>query len=592
MALRARPMAKPPNGPSALVTVSTPKLLLSAWAAAFRRGSAKSGRTQGQHPRPEYQPRHSTSTRPNRRSGMVAAQQAGLRESARLHVARFEPPPVPPNPQPSEPTPYGVGFIRAADLAALDAFSSVAATQPLPRLTLAASASFVAVTQPIPHLKQPEQASTNQRVMTMLRDRALRGAMALMISAAAAGGLGFLFWSLTAHHQGAAAVGSVSAEVSSITFLASVGSLNLINVFARFLPEAGWLARRMVLVSYGSAALAGLLAAEIFLVTPLANGLVLGGGPGRIIFTVCVVLNSVFMIQDGGLVGFGRSGWVPVENILVAIARIVLLPVTATLMSPDTGALWSWALPMAAAVLIVNAFIVGPLASQQRHAPSLPPMTELTRFVAVESVTTAVSSAVSAFLPALVTLRLGSVQGGYFYVPWIIATMVSLLLSSILISMVREAVANPAKASAAIRRSIGLTAVVVIAVMAVCLVGPTLVLALLGHSFAAHGAPLLRWVGLAMPATAVSLLFWSTCLVRRRPWPVFAVNLATSAAIVGGVLLLRHGTDISRVGFIYCIVQWAIAVAVSIPTYRALRLVLRQKQQGARHPRDSRSTAR
>ena len=64
-----------------------------------------------------------------------------------------------------------------------------------------------------------------------------------------------MFWSVTAHHQDASAVGSVSAEVSSITFLASVGSLNLINVFARFLPEAGWHARRLILTSYGAAAL-------------------------------------------------------------------------------------------------------------------------------------------------------------------------------------------------------------------------------------------------------------------------------------------------------------------------------------------------
>ena len=248
------------------------------------------------------------------------------------------------------------------------------------------------------------------------------------------------------------------------------------------------------------------------------------------------------MIQDGGLIGFGRSTWVPVENILVALARLALLPVTAAFLSAPIGALWSWALPMAIAVIVVNVLNIGLLAGQQANQrPSLPTFGELGRFVAIESVTTAISAAVSAFLPALVTLRLGATQGGYFYVPWIIATMVSLLLTSILISMVREAVARPEKADSTILRSMRFGLLVVVVAMTICLLLPKLVLLPLGLDFVSHGAPLLRWVGLSLPATAVNLLFWATCLVRRRPWPVFAVNFATSSAIVGGVLLLGHG---------------------------------------------------
>lgn len=429
-----------------------------------------------------------------------------------------------------------------------------------------------------PILQPRLEPARRSRVLRVLRDPALRGAVALMLSAVLAGGLGFVFWSLTAHRQGASAVGSVAAEVSSITFLASVGSLNLINVFARFLPEAGWHARRLVMTSYGGAAVTGLLAAAVFLLTPMASGLVLGGGFGRLAFAACVVLNSVFMIQDGGLIGFGRFSWVPVENILVASARLALLPLAAAFLSAPIGALWSWALPMAVAVVVVNLLIIGPLAGQQQEQrPSLPTAGELGRFIAIESVTTAVSSAVSAFLPALVTERLGASQGGYFYVPWIMATMVSLLLSSILISMVREAVANPEKAEFTIRRSMGLALLVVIAAMAGCLFLSRLILAPLGPGFAAHGAPLLCWVGLALPATAVNLLFWATCLVRRRPWPVLMVNLTTSGTIVGGFLLLGRDADIDRVGIIYCSVQWAVAAAVSLPTVKALRVV-RQNQ--------------
>jgi len=200
--------------------------------------------------------------------------------------------------------------------------------------------------------------------------------------------------------------------------------------------------------------------------------------------------------------------------------------------------------------------------------------------VAIGSVTTALYAAVTAFLPALVTHQLGPTQGGYFYIPWIITTMVGLLLTNIAISMVREVVANPEKADLTIRRSMGLAVLVVIIVTASCSLLARLVLAPLGPSFVVHGAPVLQWAGLAMPATAIIVLFRALCLVRRRPWPAFAVNLTTSVAIVGGVLLLGSGAGISRVGMIYCIVQWVTAAVISWPTFTALRTV--------RHGRESR----
>jgi O-antigen/teichoic acid export membrane protein len=439
--------------------------------------------------------------------------------------------------------------------------------------------ALLSLVRPMVATLAPSPASASRpRTLALLKDPALRGALALMLSAVAAGGLSYVFWSLIAHHQNASGLGSVAAEVSSITFLASVASLNLINVFARFLPEAGWNARRLILTSYGGAALAGLVAAGIFLLTPLAT-VVLGGGLGRLAFAVCVVLTSVFMIQDGGLIGFGRATWVPVENILVASARLALLPLAVTFLSARIGVLWSWAVPMAASVFVVNALIIGRLAGQHaEQRPTLPRAGDLGRFVAIESVTTAIAASVSAFLPALVTHRLGASQGGYFYVPWIIATMVSALLASILITMVREVVANPGKANFTIRRSTGLALIVVIGATTICSFLSGLLLGPLGPAFVAYGAPLLRWVGLAVPATAINLLFWATCLVRRRPWPVFALNLTTSGAIIGGVMLLGSSDNISRVGTIYCTVQWLIAVVVAIPTIMALRVIRRPQE--------------
>jgi hypothetical protein len=398
-----------------------------------------------------------------------------------------------------------------------------------------------------------------------------------------AGGLGFVFWAFTAHHQGASAVGAISAEVSSITFLAAVGSLNLVSIFGRFLPVAGWRARRLIVTGYGSASLAGLVLSAVFLFTPLAKGLIIGGEVGRFAFVMFVVVNSVFNIQDGGLIGFGRFGWIPAENASVALLRFLLLPVAAIFLSAREGVLGAWALPMVIAVVVVNIFNLGPLPSQQMgDRPNLPKIGELSRLVGVGSLSNSVNATVTAFLPALVTHRLGSVQGGYFYVPWTITTMGILLLNNVTTSMVREVVANPKRAGLAIRRSVMLAALMGIVIMVACLFFARLILTPLGPGFALHGAPLLKWTGLAMPATAAIVLFWAVCLIRRRPLRSFGVNLLAAISIVSGVLLLRPGSDISRVGMIYCTVQWAVAAVLAVPTFAGLRSITRNRDWESR----------
>jgi hypothetical protein len=213
-----------------------------------------------------------------------------------------------------------------------------------------------------------------------------------------------------------------------------------------------------------------------------------------------------------------------------------------------------------------------------RQRPKLPGAGELGHLIAVGAVSGSVNAMVSAFLPAVVTHRLGSAQGGYFYVPWMIISMVALLIMNVTTSMTREIIANPSRAGMAIRRSLMLAGLMVITIMIGCLLLASLLLAPLGHSFVTYGAPLMRWAGLAMPATAVIVFFWSLCSIRRRPWPSFGINLFTAVAIFGGVLLLRPGSDISHVGMIYCAVQWVAALVVVFPLFTGLRAIARGKE--------------
>jgi O-antigen/teichoic acid export membrane protein len=444
-----------------------------------------------------------------------------------------------------------------------------AATSGFPVITV----GFETITRPRPGAEVSPEAGRGPRVLSLLRDPALRSAIALALSAILSGVLGLVFWARAAHYDSVATVGHISAEVSAITFLALIGSLNLMTAFPRFLPEAGWNTRRMLLSSYTASALVGLIAAGIFMLTPLSSALVLDGMAGRLGFTFCVMVNSIFMFQDGALVGFGKAVWVPVENLLVAIARLGLIPViAASAHLPVTASvLWAWAFPTVISVFVVNGFNLGPLAGRQSvYQPKLPPMKEVLNWVGIEALTTIVNASVSSFLPALVAWRLGAVQGGYIYVPWTIATMATLLLTNVFISMVREVITVPERASITIDRSLRLAAAFVVCGVIGCALLGKFILLPLGGGYGENGGSLLRWIGFSFPAIAINLLFVAVCLVKIRPGLIFIANCAVTIGTIGGLMELGHGAGIGSVGFIYCIVQWVVAAAFAIPAVKGI----------------------
>lgn len=404
------------------------------------------------------------------------------------------------------------------------------------------------------------------------RRSAATSSVALIASAIGTAMTTYLFWVVVARRDGADAVGAASAQIATITFLGSAASLNLTDVLARFLPHAGEQTGRLIGRSYLAAGCAAALVAVAFLAT--SWGSMASSGVGTVAFVGLVVLSAIFLIQDGGLIGLGKAAWVPIENVSMGVARLALLPVCALLVTTSGYAVLAWGIAMGAAVVALNAIVLGRLAPRARGNPRLPEPRRLRRFVAVESVNTAVTTAVATFLPAVVTFSMGSRLGGYFYVPWMLIAIGTLLLSNVLIAAVRESVADPASAPSVLRGQLRLEAALVAAGTVGCALLPQVPLALLGGDFAQEAQWLLRWLGLALPGTAVLLLFWALGLILQRPWPVLLVNVAVAGCVLGAVMTSGGTLGLAGVGAVYCVVQTAAALAVLPLTARWLRPML------------------
>ena len=154
-------------------------------------------------------------------------------------------------------------------------------------------------------------------------------------------------------------MGASAAAISMLLFLSGAAQLNLRPALLRLLPESGaraaWLVQRVYILAltlstltavlvFGGGAVAGAPWSAIGeLVSPAGVGLLVVG-------TACW---SIFNLQDGVLTGLRRTGWVPVENGIYALAKIGVLMAGVALL-PTTGIVVSWIVPTIVIVVIVS----------------------------------------------------------------------------------------------------------------------------------------------------------------------------------------------------------------------------------------------
>src|SRR3954464_2414421 len=215
---------------------------------------------------------------------------------------------------------------------------------------------------------------TAARVLAHIRTPLHRDGYALVLNSAFTAVTGLVYWIVAANAYSAHSVGVNSALISAMMFLAGLASLNLPNFLVRFLPGAGRRTGPMIALSYAATAVVAALAAIVFLagIQAFAPRLAfLHESPGmQAWFVIATVGCCVFTIQDGALTALGRAVWVPAENAVFSIVKLVLVAALAAAI-PLYGVFVSWTASMLGFVMVVNAILFGRLIRREpRTAPA------------------------------------------------------------------------------------------------------------------------------------------------------------------------------------------------------------------------------
>ena len=323
----------------------------------------------------------------------------------------------------------------------------------------------------IPSLEQLDLPGRYRELRAHMASPLYRNAYALMINTAVTGVLGVLYWLLAARSYTAVEVGRASAAYSAMNLVSGFTAYNLVGAITRFLPQTGSRTKSWVLKTYLFSALASIVVTIPFLLTvshwgPTYSELT-GLVPG-LAFLVSVVTWSIFTLQDGVMTGLRNAIWVPLENGMFGIVKIILLVAFAAAI-PTVGIFVSWMLPVFVSLPLVNGLIFFKLMPRHEHltAHRTPPTNrQIGKFLAGDYIGAMCLLGINNLVPILVAIRIGPDKSAYFYIAWTIGQVLDLLAVNMAMSVTVESAFDAATLAANVRSALRRLAIILLPIVA------------------------------------------------------------------------------------------------------------------------------
>lgn len=404
-------------------------------------------------------------------------------------------------------------------------------------------------------------------IKARLSDPLRRSSDALIIGTGITSVLGLAFWALAARWLPTDAVGVGAALMATITLLANFSTLGMRNALLRFLPAAGAGTTRLILTCYAVCAGAAMLAAIIFLAgQPLwadKLGFLRENPLTSMVFVFGTAIWVIFVLQDQVLIGLRRTGWVPLQNGLSSVLKIVVLPLVAG------AAIWAIfmasILPAFLAVVFITALVLRyarQAAASDSRLASEPrvPLSKLVRFAASDHFATLLWFATTDVLTLIVLHVSGAEVSAYWYMANAIGYSLYLVTSNVGSALIAESAHDPEHSIIHARKALAHSAQLVIPAAIIGILLAPFALNLMGAQYAKNATPTLQLIlASAVPQLIVGISV-STARVRGHMGTVVGVYVFTAATIWGGSVFALQIWGLTGVGIVILLNQSIVAL--------------------------------
>ncbi len=419
--------------------------------------------------------------------------------------------------------------------------------------------------------------SLRARMQPAGRSSALvRNAYALIINAGVVSLLGVVYWLVVAWMFPADEVGRDSAVVTSMVAVSSVAQLNLAVALPRLIPAARQHERALVGSVYLLNAMTGLVVGTLFIVIiPLFSSQLafLRGGLG-LVFGVSVVVWGMFSIQDSVLTGMRLTRWVPVENAVFGVVKI-LAAIGLAVLGVHEGIFYSWLVAAVLLVIPVNAILFRTALARSLRTPVRAVVAQLRsggylRYMTFDYLASLCKLAYATLLPLFVVARFGDRANAFFFMAFTVSLAVDAVPMAMSTSLTVEAAHDVPQLLALTRQAIRRLAWLMVPAVAITVVFAPMLLRPFGESYAVEGVETLRITALATLPRALIYVYSAMLRVRVLGGEVMVMS---AAALVLGVVLMAvlPSSSVTSVALAWLVSHLVVAVAVTPRFVRMLR---------------------
>lgn len=417
-----------------------------------------------------------------------------------------------------------------------------------------------------------------QRLRDHLKTPLFMNAYLLIINQGLSAALGIVYWMAAARFYSTDFVGRGSAIISTLGFLEVLAEFSLKSAMQRFIPRAGMKVRRLVLITYGTVLVTGALFTVGFFVLGhvlhFADSLLAGLSTTSLFLLVLAnMAYTIFVVQDGVLMGLRQTKWVLIENTLYNVTKMGLL-VVGIFGFLGNGIVASWFIPAPLLVLLVNTLIFLRFIPRfnQIPKPSLEPVTsrQIIRMVAGDHLGTVLSETSIRLLPLMVLNLLGTSANAFFYQAWLIGMMLYLLSWNVAASFSVEGSSDPEKLTHYSRQTLRQILFLMIPAALVIFAGAPLILRIFGPAYALNGTTLLRWLALAAVPYGINAWFLSYSRVQMNIRPVILFQGLQCVITLGLSYWGLPRFGLSAIGVAWLIAQTVLMVLALLSTRRIL----------------------
>lgn len=411
------------------------------------------------------------------------------------------------------------------------------------------------------------------RLRSHLDDRLYRTGYYLIIGTGITSLLGVAFWALAARSYTAHEVGQNAAAISAMTLVSGVCSLGLSAVLVRYLPIAGTALRRLVIGSYALTAGLSLLFGVIVAATsdvwsPTLD--FLQETDWLIGFTLATAATTIFTLQDSVLTGLQTARWIPLENSLYALTKLILLVALAALL-PTAGPFVAWNAPLLPAIIVINYLIFRRLIPRDRSFGALD-RRQVLRMAAGNYGGNLFALVGNMYLPILVANQAGAAAAAYFFIPWMICISLQLVALNVTTSLTVEAALDMPRLRRLCRQALTHSMRLVIPLAALTALLAPLALLIFGNAYADSGTNLLRLLAVGVIPNVIVALGIGVARIEHKGHAVVAVQGTQFAIVLGLSALLIPEIGVIAVGWTWTGSQVLLALVMLATILRPLVL--------------------